>query len=127
MPRSRAQLAETDAGRAEPVTYPRPVVDSADAVAELTRRVEALGAGLEDLEERFHETLASLTIAVVDGYFVKAWPDLETGQWVAECAAVGACVQEATRDGALKAIRAMVPEVLAALKDWGEALPPKDV
>jgi len=89
--------------------------------------VAALDERVNLLEERFHETLANLSIALVDGYFVKVWPDGETGHWVAECPTVGACVQEPTKRKALKAIRAMVAEMLAALQEWAERVPPKDV
>jgi predicted RNase H-like HicB family nuclease len=116
---SVAQVRKTTCLKAEP--------PGAAALEGVARRVGPLEARVEALEERFHETLANLAITVVDGYVVKTWPDLETDQWVAECAAVGACVQGSTREEALTAIHAMVPEMLAALQDWGEPLPPREV
>jgi hypothetical protein len=127
MPRRSGQVAETDAVEGEPVTYRRALGGAPGPPSDLALRFAALEARVDALEERFHETLANLTITVVDGYVVRVWPDLETGQWVADCAAVGASVQQATREEALAAIRVMVAEAVAALKDWGETPPPREV
>jgi hypothetical protein len=89
----------------------------------LEARVEALEEQLDRLHSTVHRMFADLEVRVVDGYLVKAWPDAETGEWVAECPKVGAAVQEPSRDEAFGALAVMIAEVLLVKQQSGDPLP----
>ncbi|MBM3474086.1 MAG: hypothetical protein FJX75_12525 [Armatimonadetes bacterium] len=99
----------------------------APSARDLEARMEALEEQLDQLHNNMHRMLADLEIRIVDGYIVKAWLDVETGEWVAECPKVGAAVQEPSRDEALDAIGTMIAEMLQVKHEFGDPVPPRDV
>ena len=97
------------------------------STGDLEARVEALEGQLDQLHNNMHRMLADLEVRIVEGYIVKAWPDVETGEWVAECPKVGAAVQEPSREEALDAIGTMVAEMLQVKQEFGDPVPARDV
>jgi len=62
---------------------------------------------------------------VVNGYRVRL--QHHGGWWIGDCPTVGVVAQEATREAALAAIEDDIPEMIGALADLGEPVPPRDV
>ena len=84
---------------------------------------DAVEAAVDEL----HGTLATLQMAVVDGYFVKVWQDWESGEWVADCPTVRTVAQESTRDEVVEVIRTAIIGMLDTLRAGGHPVPSKDV
>ena len=96
-------------------------------VRALEKEVATLRERLDEMLENVHEMLAGLEMLAVDGYFVKVWPDLESGEWVAHCPTVRAVAQAGGRDAVVEAIGSSIGEMLQALADVDVAPPQKDV
>jgi predicted RNase H-like HicB family nuclease len=142
--RQRAGREATQRGEQEPavlVAAPeaaeapwarREVEDVAEAAGrrrlrELRLKVEDLQSQVDQLHSSLHRMFADLDVRIVSGYLVKAWPDVETGEWVADCPRVGAAVQEESCEEAVQAIAAMIAEVLRVRAEFGDPIPPRDV
>jgi predicted RNase H-like HicB family nuclease len=98
-----------------------------DGVTEVHQDLAAVRDHLEARLERLQEAFASLTVGVVEGYFVKAWMDADSGEWVAECPTVKTVAQAESRELAMEAIGQLTREMLQALADMGAEIPPKDL
>ena len=105
------------------------VVDTlaASQVRALEQQVATLQDWVDEAMELLEETLANLEMAVVDGYFVKIWPDAESGEWVAHCPTVRVVAQAEDRDSVVEAIASNMSEMLNVLEEMDAERPGKDL
>jgi predicted RNase H-like HicB family nuclease len=99
------------------------VTPAADDNLDLRQLQLSVQAAVDELRD----TLATLQISVVDGYFVKTWQDWESGEWVADCPTVRTVAQEASREEAIAGIRRAIQGMLETLSEAGHPAPAKDV
>ncbi len=115
---------ETMPARSRWYELPAQYVRATTAPAEFSE-LRVLCSELAERVDELEDMVASLEFAVVDGYFVKIWP--EDGQWIVHCPTARCVVQEETREEAVAAIEESIREVLGALADAGVPTPGKDI